>query len=255
MGAENTLLKGLGQAVRRRRRGLKLSAREVASKAAISPRFYGQLEAGEANISLLKLHAVAGALEVGVGELLRCFDQPAGVVALLGIRGAGKSSVGVELARLDHREFVEVDASVEDASGLSLSEIFTLYGEDYYRRVEAECITGLLKEKKRLVLALSGGVVHNVEVFERLRGECVTVWLKAEPEEYMERVLAQGDSRPMSNRDDAMAELKQLIGKREPHYAKSRITLTTTGKTPGEIARLLQTRLQDLTGEGQEPGL
>jgi XRE family aerobic/anaerobic benzoate catabolism transcriptional regulator len=81
------------------------------------------------------------------------------------------------------------------------------------------------------------------------------VWLKAEPEEYMERVLAQGDSRPMSNRDDAMAELKQLIGKREPHYAKSRITLTTTGKTPGEIARLLQTRLQDLTGEGQEPGL
>jgi len=147
--------------------------------------------------------------------------------------------VGVELACLDGREFVEVDSLIESRSGLSLAEIFTLYGEDYYRRMEAECIADLLGGERRLVVALSGGVVHNADIFSRLKRECVTVWLKAEPEEYMERVLAQGDNRPMSNREDAMAELRLLIAKREPHYASSRVILSTTGKSPAEIARLV----------------
>ncbi len=237
------ILQGLGEGVRRARRSQGRTAKDVAQSAGLSSRFYAQLEAGQANISILRLHAVAEALGVLVSSLLGPQDATGSVVALLGIRGAGKSTVGAALAARWEIDFIELDVRIEQRAGLSLSEIFTLYGEEYYRRMESLCLEELLESQAHAVVALSGGVVHNPDAFERIQGSCRTVWLKARPDDYMKRVLEQGDYRPVANREDAMAELKTLVAKREPLYTRADFVVDTSARTSDEVVSAIAEQL------------
>jgi XRE family aerobic/anaerobic benzoate catabolism transcriptional regulator len=158
-------------------------------------------------------------------------------IALVGLRGAGKSTVGPMLAARIKSDFIEVDAMIERAAGLSLSEIFTLHGEDYYRRLERAALHEVLDRARGCVVAPGGSVVTDAESWSLLRNRCLTVWLHATPQEFVKRMKRQGDTRPMQNRSSAMAELKALLARREPLYAEAKLTIRTTNKSPALIVR------------------
>ena len=160
-------------------------------------------------------------------------------IALLGLRGAGKSTFGPLLARACGLSFVELDERIERASGLSLSELFALHGEPYYRRLELSCLRELLAEGQEVVLALPGGVVHSPEAFALVQTYGLTVWLKANPEDHMQRVLAQGDRRPMAGSSDAMTELRRILADREPLYRQAQVEIDTSREGERTFAALL----------------
>jgi len=232
----NPLLKQIGKVVRANRRRCDLTTKQLANKAALSLRFISQLESGQANISILKLAAVAEALGIELHRLIESASDGARSMALLGLRGAGKSSVGPLLAKEQGFRFVELDSLIEERAGLALAEVFSLHGEQYYRRLETTVLHQLLDSKERVVVALSGGIVHNVDAFERLKQDCLTIWLKADSAEYMRRVLKQGDLRPMANRENAMAELETLVALREPLYGQANLSVDTTVLSVDEVA-------------------
>lgn len=151
------------------------------------------------------------------------------IIALLGVRGAGKSTIGRRLAERLDLPFYELDALIEEAAGLSLAEIFELHGEAYYRRAEREVLGNFLEGTPAAVLATGGSLVSDRETFRLLRRRAVTVWLKARPEDHFERVLQQGDHRPMAKRPHAMAELKALLAARERLYAAADHEVDTSG--------------------------
>lgn len=225
------ILSLVGGRVKRLRVERRLTARALAERAGLSLRTVAQLESGRANIALGRLASVARALEVALVDLVADPPAPTGpraAIALLGLRGAGKSTVGPGVAEALGLPFVELDQEIEEAAGLSLTEIFSLHGEPYYRRLEAQCVRALFSNGRASVVAMPGGVVHNDEAFGAVRRFCTTVWLKAGPEDHMRRVLRQGDRRPMANRPNAMAELRLLLAAREPLYAQAEITLDTS---------------------------
>ncbi len=195
-------------------------------------------------------HSIAGLLPLSnVQQLREALDalQAAGalrepikpVIALVGLRGAGKSSVGALLARRQGRPFVELDALIQEATSLELAELFELHGEDYYRREEREALRRLVSAARPVVVAVSGGIVTNAESLRLLREGTTLVWLKARPEEHMHRVVAQGDRRPMANRPDAMAELQALLRARTPYYQQAALVLDSSGLTPAQCAARL----------------
>ena len=142
-------------------------------------------------------------------------------VALIGLRGAGKSTVGAQLATKLGLPFLELDRLIEQASGLSLNALFDLYGQGGFRRFERQCLEQVLKGYPRFVLATGGGIVSAPETFERLLECCYTVWLKASPREHMDRVVAQGDMRPMAHNPGAMSDLERILREREPLYSQA----------------------------------
>lgn len=220
----------------REERGLALT--ELAREAGISRRYLTEAEAGRANLSLEVLLRLSGVLATTPAELLAGLDERRRErIALLGLRGAGKSSVGKELARRLEQPFVELDERVEELAGASLSELFDLQGTEAFRRYEAEALERVLASGERLVLATGGSLVTHAATFARLRETCRTVWLRAEPEEHYERVLGQGDRRPMRARPRAMEELRAILKAREPLYARCEVTVATSGKTPAAVAR------------------
>jgi XRE family aerobic/anaerobic benzoate catabolism transcriptional regulator len=148
-------------------------------------------------------------------------------VALLGIRGAGKSTIGERLAARLHLQFFELDRLVEAEAGLSLPEVFALHGEEYYRRLEVEALRRLLRSSAGGVLATGGGIVTNPEAWRLLEEHTTTVWLKASVEEHWKRVVHQGDPRPMAGRPAAKAELRRLMAEREPLYKRARYRVDT----------------------------
>ncbi|MDP7246896.1 MAG: shikimate kinase [Planctomycetota bacterium] len=235
MAVPDSLLLGIARVVRSLRLEQGKTARQVAEKAELSLRFYAQIEKGTANISIIRLASLANALSISLPVLIAEAMGRKKCIALLGIRGAGKSSVGQKVAEAKAMEFVELDALIEEKAGFNLTEIFTLHGEDYYRRMETACLNEVLDLPQPTVVALSGGVINNHEAFERIIHDCITIWLRAEPEIYMQRVLAQGDHRPMANRNDAMSELKALAASRQPHYARAEITIDTSSIGIDEI--------------------
>jgi XRE family transcriptional regulator, aerobic/anaerobic benzoate catabolism transcriptional regulator len=239
----NQILQGIADVVRQRRKQLGATARTIAEQANLSPRFYAQIEKGEANISIVRLEAVANALNISLPDLISRAQRGRSSIALLGIRGAGKSSVGPLLASARGLEFVELDASIESKTGLDLREIFSLHGEDYYRRMEIACLEELLEKGQPVVIALSGGVVQNIPAFERVLEAFTTVWLKAEPEDYMQRVLDQGDHRPIANRHDAMSELHALVQIRAPQYMRASLTVDTSGLTAQSVSQYIENNL------------
>ena len=231
------LLEALGRRARARRLEKGWTIRDVAEKSGVSPRFLVQLESGRGNISVLRLADVAHALNTSLSVLLADDDAPPPrVIALLGLRGAGKTTIGRRLARRLRVPFVELDRRIEQAADLSLSELFSLHGEDYYRRLERETLQAVLAENRPMVLATGGGIVTSPETFALLRRATETVWLRAKPEDHWNRVVRQGDRRPMADHPQAMADLRALLAARESLYAQAAVTVDTTGLPVERVA-------------------
>lgn len=239
------LLSSLGRRARTQRLARGWTLREVAERSGVSPRFLVQLEAGEGNISVRRLADVASALETTPAALLAPEESAAPpAIALLGLRGAGKTTIGRRLARRRRVPFVELDKRIEQAADLSLGELFSLHGEDYYRRLEREVLREVLSEGKPMVLATGGGIVTAPETFAMLRRSTVTVWLRASPEDHWNRVVRQGDRRPMADHPQAMADLRSLLASREPLYALADHTVETSSVKVDKVIDAVETALQ-----------
>jgi XRE family transcriptional regulator, aerobic/anaerobic benzoate catabolism transcriptional regulator len=257
-------LAGLGRRVRQARveRGM---ARSALSRAAdVSERYLAQLESGEGNASVVLLRRIAIALGVRIADLLvsgepvteqrliqrflsslpaerleqvlkrltQEFGQEEAVrrkrITLIGLRGAGKTTLGSALAKSMHRRLVELDKEIEREAGISLSEVFLLYGQAGYRRIERRCLERVINSQEDIVLTVGGGIVSEPETYNLLLLNCYTVWVKAAPEEHMSRVVAQGDMRPMAGHAEAMEDLRNILVAREPLYGKADAVVDTS---------------------------
>jgi XRE family aerobic/anaerobic benzoate catabolism transcriptional regulator len=225
------ILETLGRRVRAARGARGWTIRELAEQSGLSLRFLVQLESGRANISVKRLADVAEALRLSAADLLSGTEAPPRVIALLGLRGAGKTTIGRLLARRLRVRFVELDRQIEKAANMSLAEVFSLYGEQYYRRLEHDTLAALLADPRDLVLATGGGLVAAPETFALLKKSATTVWLRARPEDHWNRVVRQGDRRPMADHPQAMAHLRALLAAREPLYAAADRTIDTSGRS------------------------
>jgi XRE family aerobic/anaerobic benzoate catabolism transcriptional regulator len=230
------ILELVGQHVRQARALRHWTIRELAERSGVSVRFLVQLESGRGNISVKRLADLARAFEIATADLLADHDPDAPrIVALLGLRGAGKTTIGRQLARRVHVRFTELDRQIEKAADMSLAELFSLYGEDYYRRLERETLAHVLAEQRPMVLATGGGIVESPETYALLKKSAVTVWLRAAPEDHWNRVVSQGDRRPMADHPQAMADLRALLSAREPLYAGADHTVDTSGRAVSAI--------------------
>ncbi len=265
---EREFLAAMGRQVRESRERRGLARKAMSQSAGVSERYLAQLEAGEGNASVLLLRSVARALETPLAELvdpressverrlirrfldrlpahrledavfrlMRDYGEEAAArhrrIALVGLRGAGKTTLGSALAAELDTPFVELDREIEREAGISLSEIFLLYGQAGYRRIERRCLERLLAGPPEMVMTVGGGIVSEPDAYHLLLQHCFTVWVKASPDEHMARVVAQGDLRPMQGRTEAMADLKRILDARETAYRKADITLDTSGEDP-----------------------
>jgi len=239
---ERDILLRLGTGIRAARTARGESRARLAARSGLSLRFLAQLESGDSNISLLRLLDVATALDLDVADLLRVAVSsrrraPGGrrLIALVGLRGAGKSSVGRRLAARLRVPFYELDALVERQAGLSIGPIFELHGEAYFRRLERETLLRFLAQTRTGVLATGGGIVTDPETLSVLLQRCTTIWLRAKPEEHWQRVVHQGDRRPMRDNPDAMIELRALLDRRESMYARSHYTVDTSQRSVAQV--------------------
>src|SRR5215813_8666638 len=260
-------LSNLGRRVRDAREQRGMARKALARDAQVSERYLAQLEAGEGNASVVLLRRVAVALGLRIVDLLDPvgdvpeqrllrrflgglsperlqevlerltaeFGQDVTVrrkrITLLGLRGAGKSTLGQALAKAMRRPFVELDEEIEREAGISLSEVFLLYGQAGYRRIERRCLERIINSQDEIVLTVGGGIVSEAETYDLLLMNCYTVWVRAQPQEHMSRVVAQGDTRPMAGHAEAMDDLRNILTSREPLYAKADMTLDTSGHT------------------------
>ncbi len=243
------LLRLIAGRVRAARHARGLTIKEAAERSCLSTRFFADLEAGKGNIAIGRLALVAVALDVPLAELVADDAESRNrVIAFIGMRGAGKSTIAPLVSVATDRPFVEVDDMIEEEAGLAVSEIFALHGERYYRRLEARCVTSLLASHEPWVVTLSGGVVHNDGAWQSVQRRCTTVWLKATPEDHLQRVVEQGDMRPMKNRDraDAMNELRTLLATRKGLYSSADLAIETSGRTVEDVFRAAQTGLAEM---------
>jgi XRE family aerobic/anaerobic benzoate catabolism transcriptional regulator len=237
------VLRALAGSVRARRSEKGLTLKSLASLAGVSERFLVQLESGEGNISVARLYDLADALETSPAELLAASDaapraaspRPS-VIALLGVRGAGKSAVGRLVAKKLRLPLVELDALVAKEAGMSVPTLFEIHGEAYFRRVERQVLRRLLESGQPAVVATGGSIVTDPETYQLLRRKTVTVWLKASAEDHWRRVVGQGDLRPMRDRKNAMTELRALMKKRTPLYAQADHVLDTSAASAEDVA-------------------
>jgi len=226
----DSLLEQIGSRLRARRVDGNLTQAELALSAGVSPRFLVQLEKGKGNISVGRLADVCEALSLPMSELFRGIGpgRPQ-KIALVGLRGAGKSTVGARLAEAIGSTFIELDSLVEEEAGMTLSEIFELRGEAHYRALERRAVERVLREPGRAVIAAGGSIVTASDTWRRLQGRVLTVWLQASPASHLERVRAQGDLRPMQGRPNAKAELESILEERADLYAEADVHLDTDG--------------------------
>jgi len=277
---DEAFLGAMGRRVRdaRERRGM--ARRVLSQQAGISERYLAQLEAGEGNASILLLRGVARALGLPLTELvdgtaqpvehrlirrfleglpehrledvvfrlMRDFGHESSVrrqrIALLGLRGAGKTPLGNRLAAELGVPFIELDRKIEREAGMSLSEVFLLYGQAGYRRIERRCLERAIDAHSQMVLAVGGGIVSEPDTYNLLLKSCYTVWVKAAPNEHMARVVAQGDLRPMQGNAESMGDLTRILSAREPLYRKADATLDTSGETPEQSLTKLRQALR-----------
>jgi XRE family aerobic/anaerobic benzoate catabolism transcriptional regulator len=267
-GDDAAFLAAMGRHVREARKRRGMARRQLSESANVSERYLAQLEAGAGNASVLLLRNVARALGMQVTELLdhreasveqrlirrfleelpehqiedvlfrlmRDFGRHGNArkkrVALVGLRGAGKTTLGNALAEELRFPFVELNHEIELEAGISLSEVFSLYGQAGYRRIERRCLERIIQSNEEMVIAVGGGIVSESETYQLLLLNCFTVWVKASPEEHMARVVAQGDFRPMQGNTEAMNDLKRILVAREPLYRKADVMLDTSGEGP-----------------------
>ena len=254
MRCENPILQNLAATIRSLRKDRRWSRRELAGRAQLSERFLAEIEGSRANPSLLKVAELARALGTTADALIR--PQPVAtspskernVVALLGLRGAGKSSVGERLGRAMELPFVELDECIEANEGLRLQEMFELHGEAYYRRAERRALEQLFASSEPMVLAAGGGLVAERKTFDLLKVRAHTVWLQAAPEDHWTRVVAQGDTRPMADDDQAFAHLCAILAEREKLYHEAQLTVNTSEHDVQEITDQLALRFRFLVG-------
>jgi len=232
--AHEGLLHDLGRSVRARREALSMTRKLLAERAGVSERFLAELESGRGNVSVTRLHDIALALGTTASGLLSAdavsdagLNRPR-VLSLLGLRGAGKTAIGMRVAERLGVAFIELDALVEREAGMSLAGLFELHGAAYYRRIERQALVAFLSARTSAVLATGGGIVTDEETFAILRRETRTVWLKARPEDHLARVRAQGDLRPMANHRDALSDVRRILAAREPLYARADVTVDTS---------------------------
>jgi XRE family aerobic/anaerobic benzoate catabolism transcriptional regulator len=271
----------LGKRVRELRNRRGLTRKMMAREADVSERHLAQLEAGEGNVSIVLLRRIAAAVNVSLAELfatetetrhekvliqrflerlpahrvedamfrlLREFgDEEAERrkrVALIGLRGAGKSTLGVRLGQEMNVPFIELDREIEKDTGMPLGEIFSLYGQTGYRAIERRSLERVLQDQERAILSVGGGVVSEKETYDYLLSNCYTVWIKARPEEHMARVIAQGDLRAIAGGNQAMEDLRRILEAREPLYRKADMYLDTSGNSVDESFAKLKAALQ-----------
>jgi len=240
------LLATLAHRVRALRRSRGWSRAQLAERSGLSLRFLARIEAGDGNVSILRLAALARALGTTPDRLVRPRARRRDIIALVGLRGAGKSTVGPLLARRLGRPFIEMDARITEASGLTLDQLFELHGEGYYRRLEQETLRTILAGAEPAVVAAAGGVVNEPATWSLLSEETTVVWLRARPEEHWTRVVAQGDRRPMANQPAAMDELRAILAAREPLYSRAALSVDTSGSGPAEVASAILAGLERL---------
>jgi XRE family aerobic/anaerobic benzoate catabolism transcriptional regulator len=228
---EAAYLAQLGERVRAWRTQHGMSRKNLSAACGVSERYLAQLEAGEGNISVLLLRKVARAMGVPVATLVREEEPRLKPIALLGLRGAGKSTLGAKLAAELDMPFVELDREVEKEAGAKLGEVFAMYGQDAYRRFERRALERVLDEHERAVIATGGSLVTDKSNYEVLLQRCRCVWLSAAPEEHMQRVIAQGDMRPFKGRSAALDEIRALLNERDRLYGRAHATVDTSGKT------------------------
>jgi XRE family aerobic/anaerobic benzoate catabolism transcriptional regulator len=243
--AEAAYLARLGERVRAWRTEHGMTRRTLALASGVSERYLAQLEAGQGNISVLLLRRVAQAMQVPVENLIREHesDSRAGRIALIGLRGAGKSTLGARLAQALDAPFIELDREVEAEAGTPLGEVFSMYGQDGFRRFERRALERVLREHPRAVIATGGGLVTDSVTFDLLHDNCYCVWLKASAEEHMARVMAQGDMRPFKGRSAAIEEIRRLLKDRDRLYSRADLSLDTSGKPLRQTLGELRVRL------------
>jgi XRE family aerobic/anaerobic benzoate catabolism transcriptional regulator len=211
--------------------------RNIADRSGVSPRFLTALEAGNGNISILRLADVARALDIPITSLFPSDEEARPIIALVGLRGAGKTTIGCALAKHLKIPFVELDGLIEKEADLSLADLFSLHGEAYYKRLAYEVLLKLLAQHAPLVLATGGSIVSDPESWPLLKRRTHTVWLKASPEDHWKRVLQQGDTRPMANRTSAMSELRLILQQRAPLYSEATQTVDTSSLRINQAVR------------------
>jgi XRE family aerobic/anaerobic benzoate catabolism transcriptional regulator len=231
--AEAAYLGRLGDRVRAWRATHAMTRKALALASGVSERYLAQLESGLGNISVLLLRKLAHAMQVPVEALVREHGAAAreARIALLGLRGAGKSTLGAKLAQALEAPFVELDREVEREAGAPLGEVFSLYGQEAFRRFERKALARVLKEHPRAVIATGGSLVTDPDAYNLLLDHCTCVWLKATPEEHMQRVMAQGDLRPFKGNPAAQEEIRRLLADRSRLYARADAVLDTSGRT------------------------
>lgn len=276
---KNPFLVALGERVRalRSRRGM--TRRAVALAANVSERHLANLEYGIGNVSILVLLQVAGALQCALGELIGdvttsspewlmiremlerrdeatlqkvrvAIGEMLGTgggnrsrsprVALVGLRGAGKSTLGQMLADDLGYPFVELSRQIEQFAGCSVAEIQALYGVNAYRRYERRALEEAIQIYPEAVIATPGGLVSDAATFNQLLAHCTTVWLQATPRDHMQRVAAQGDLRPMAASQEAMEDLKGILAGRAAFYSKAQLRIDTSAQPLAETFVLLR---------------
>jgi XRE family transcriptional regulator, aerobic/anaerobic benzoate catabolism transcriptional regulator len=263
---ETGFLEQLGQRVRTMRALRGMSRKVLARVSGISERYIAQLESGKGNVSIVLLRRVSHAMGAHLEDLIPASEPapdwpvirdllrkatPSQIaqardvlsgssgfaqkqvsfagIALIGLRGAGKSTLGKLLAKKIGWDFVELNKEIEAQNGLSVAEIIALYGQEGFRRMEQTALGQLLSRRAPVVLATGGGIVSEPLTFDLILSSFYTVWLKAEPEEHMARVRGQGDLRPMADDRSAMAELRTILLSREPLYARASAVADTAG--------------------------
>jgi XRE family aerobic/anaerobic benzoate catabolism transcriptional regulator len=230
--AEAAYLARLGERVRAWRVEHAMTRKTLALASGVSERYLAQLESGQGNISVLLLRKLAHAMQVPVELLVREHGDAAkiGRIALLGLRGAGKSTLGAKLAQALQAPFVELDREVEKEAGAPLGEVFSMYGQEAFRRFERKALARVLKQQPRAVIATGGSLVTDPDTYSLLLDHCTCVWLKATPEEHMARVMAQGDVRPFKGSPAALEEIRGLLDDRDRLYARADAVLDTSAR-------------------------
>src|SRR4051794_14780356 len=274
--AESRFLEQLGQRVRNMRALRGMSRKVLAKVSGISERYIAQLESGKGNVSIVLLRRLAQAMGAPIEDLIPDGDNPPHCpvlralarkatpqqlaqardalsgqatapqravpstgIALIGLRGAGKTTLGKRLAENIGWTFIELNKEIERQNGLSVAEILALYGQEGFRRMEQIALVQTLSRQEPVVLATGGGIVSEPLTFDLILSSFYTVWLKAEPEEHMARVRGQGDLRPMADDRSAMQELRTILLSREPLYARAAAQVDTAGLSVDEAAARL----------------
>ena len=266
-GDHDQFLALLGERVRAARSQRGMTRKILSAESTVSERYLAQLETGRGNVSIILLRQIATAMNLQLMDLVQegpdrpvelslileqltnldqeelidlhqflrqryaPFKEQSGRIALIGLRGAGKSTLGRALAKRLDRPFVQLNQFVEEAAGMSQGEIFDLLGQAAFRRLERQCLDQMIESHDLAVIETGGGIVAEAGTYERLLSTCHTIWLQAAPEEHMDRVAAQGDQRPMAGHRQAMDDLRQILVGRESLYRKASATLCTSGRT------------------------